>query len=466
MIVMKFGGTSVEDAASIEQVTQIIRDQLPLRPVVVVSAMGNVTQKLLQAATAIEAGDGRRASEIIADLNTMHRRAARQLLSDSKGAWALDHLESELAALDRLIRHLVGLDKISPRLLDSMLAYGELLSSAILAGAMCERNIPSCLMDSRRFIRTNNNYGAASPLFQITNSSIVEQLAPEVKRGAVPVVQGFIGSTLEGATTTLGRGGSDYTATIVGAALGTSDIQFWKDVFGLMTCDPAIFNGARTVKVCTFTEAAQLTHFGAKLLHPKAVQPAAEKNIPIHIYNSKRPWTTGTAITTTAPRSNNPVKSIAFTRPVTLVKAAANSMNGSHAASPKHLLSKLLDGLQGYSLSPFFSTVTSSSVAIAVDSKAFSKVDEQTFLADASKYGEVWTENSRALVSLVGQDIRNNSPVMGRVSEVVAAGDPDALSVHSSPISMNFVVADRHANQIVANLHELLFERIDSKIFE
>src|SRR5437762_1986050 len=285
MIVMKFGGTSVEDAPSIERVTEIIRERLNRQPVIVVSAMGKTTRKLLQAAEPSAAGDAKTTLGIVAALKTRHSSEARRLVKHPDGREAFALIEKHFDELKKLLEGLAVLGEVPPRGLDKILAYGELLSSALLADSLFERGIPARLFDARELIKTDDRYGSASPLFDVTDQRIRDAIRPALDSGVVPVLQGFIGSSRDGATTTLGFEGSDYTATILGAALDAEDIQIWKDVSGLMTADPEIYSRARTVKLCSFAEAAELTHFGAKVLHPKAIQPAARKNIPVHIYN-------------------------------------------------------------------------------------------------------------------------------------------------------------------------------------
>jgi aspartate kinase len=305
MIVMKFGGTSVEDAPSIERVAEIIRARLSLKPIIVVSAMGKTTRKLLQAAEASAAGDNRTTLGLVADLKTRHLSEARRLVKRTDGREAFPLIEKHFDELKKLLEGLAILGEVPPRGLDKILAYGELLSSAVLKDALVERGIPARLLDAREFIQTDDRYGSASPMFEITNQKTREAILPLINGGAVPVIQGFIGCSRDGATTTLGFEGSDYTATIIGAAVDADDIQIWKDVSGLMTADPQVFSGAHTVKLCSFAEAADLTFFGAKVLHPKAIHPAARRNIPVHIYNSMQPSAAGTAITADTPPCSN-----------------------------------------------------------------------------------------------------------------------------------------------------------------
>src|SRR5262249_13341006 len=233
---------------------------------------------------------------IVADKKPRHTSEARRLVKKSDGREVFSLIDKHFDELKRLLEGLAILGEVPPRGLDKILAYGELLSSAIVADALNERGVPTRMLDAREFIITDDRFGGASPLFDITNAKTREVIGPVIEAAEVAVIQGFIGATREGATTTLGFEGSDYTAAIIGAAMGAGDIQIWKDVSGLMTTDPRLFAGAHTVKACTFAEAADLTYFGAKVLHPKAIHPAARQNIPVHIYNSKKPEAAGTAI--------------------------------------------------------------------------------------------------------------------------------------------------------------------------
>src|SRR5215471_2472636 len=356
MIVMKFGGTSVEDAPSIERVAEIIRARLALKPLIVVSAMGKTTRKLLQAAEASAAGDSRTTLGIVADLKTRHTSEARRLVKKSDGREVFSLIDKHFDELKKLLEGLAILGEVPPRGLDKILAYGELLSSAILADALSERGIPTRLVDARELIITDDRYGSASPLFEITNRQICEVIVPLVEGGTVPVVQGFIGSSRDGATTTLGFEGSDYTATVIGAALDAAEIQIWKDVSGLMTADPEVFAAARTVKLCSFAEAADLTFFGAKVLHPKAIYPAARKNIPVRIHNSKQPDAPSTKIAADTPKCTNLIKSIAYKRPITIINANVTSSSGR--SSVDDLLRAFVDVLGQRRIQPLITSVS------------------------------------------------------------------------------------------------------------
>jgi aspartate kinase len=471
MIVMKFGGTSVEDAGSIERVAEIIRARAASKPVVVVSAMGKTTRKLVTAAEDAAAGDRAAALTIVDELREAHEGEAQKLVRNA-GRPVFASIAQYFAELATLLEGLAILGEVPPRGLDKILAYGELLSSALVADALAERGLPARLLDSRTFIKTDDQYGSASPLFDLTNRLAREAIAAPVERPAsdIPVVQGYIGSTRTGATTTLGFEGSDYTAAILGAALGVEDIQIWKDVSGLMTADPAVFRGARTVKMCTYNEAAELTYFGAKVLHPKAIHPAARKGIPVHIYNSKRPEATGTAITAGVPASANPIKSIAYKRPVTIVKATAGVGWVEGATSRETPLAgdgtarPVLEALAARRVSPLVTAFAGPSVALAIDSSA---VDGRPDLIEAmSAVGETSTSPGKAIVSLVGEELRSRQDTVARVVRAIEDVPLDLVVHGSSGIAMNLVMAASDVEPAIARLHATFFDSVDPAIFE
>ena len=464
MIVMKFGGTSVEDAPSIERVAEIIRARLDLKPVIVVSAMGKTTRRLLQAAEASASGDGKTTLGIVADLKTRHMSEARRLVKHSDGREVFSLVEKHFDELKKLLEGLAVLGEVPPRGLDKILAYGELLSSALLTDALFERGIPARLFDARELIKTDDRYGSASPLFEVTDKRIRQAIQPALDNGVVPVVQGFIGSSRDGATTTLGFEGSDYTATILGAALDAKDIQIWKDVAGLMTADPEVYPRARTVKLCSFAEAAELTHFGAKVLHPKAIQPAARKNIPVHIYDSKQPDAGGTTVTSESVRCSNPIKSIAYKRPVTIISATAN-VKGSQFTSADDLLRALLEVLSKRRIQPLITSVSASSVMLALDTRDL-RHGGRDLIEAISDYGNADARPDRAIVSLVGDGLRSDANLLSVVFKAIEDIDVEMIAHGSSPLTMSFVVGQADVEAAVERLHAVLFASLDPRIFQ
>ncbi|MEW6125538.1 MAG: aspartate kinase [Acidobacteriota bacterium] len=465
MIVMKFGGTSVEDAACIERVAEIVKARVALRPTVVVSAMGKTTRKLLQAAKASAAGDAKTTLAIVADLKARHASEARQLI---KTQWsAFDLIEKYFAELKKLLEGLAILGEVPPRGLDKILAYGELLSSAIVADAFAERGLKTRLLDARELIKTDERFGGASPIFEITNANLQQVIVPLAEDNTVAVIQGFIGSTREGATTTLGFEGSDYTAAIIGAAMNADDIQIWKDVSGLMTCDPRIYKGAKTVKTCSFTEAAALTYFGAKVLHPKAIHPAARKNIPVHIYNSKAPEATGTAITERVQRCANAIKSIAYKRPITVINATIETIGEEEQSFlPEDSLKTIINEMIKHRVAPLITAVSGLNMAFAVDSVAMDETTERDLLAEISKFTNATIEHDKAIISLVGTELNEDATLAGRVFKALEAVTVNAILHGSSPIMMNIVMAASDVEMVISKLHEVFFSELDTTVFE
>lgn len=275
MIVMKFGGTSVESAEAINRVANIVGRYLPQRPVVVVSAMGKTTNELLEIG-AMAAGGNSDALSYVGTLRDFHVAEAEKLGIDDSLNKTPFGIHATFKELKEFVKAILVMRELTPRAIDTISAYGERISSIIVSRAFNNAGLPALHFDARSFIKTDGRHTQATPLIPESNAAMRDYLLPPIERGIVPVMGGFIGSTEDGVTTTLGRGGSDYTAAIVGAGIGADEIQIWTDVDGMLTCDPTILQGYR-VKACSFAEAAELAYFGAKVLHPATVLPAIEK---------------------------------------------------------------------------------------------------------------------------------------------------------------------------------------------
>ena len=330
MIVCKFGGTSVQDAEAMERVAAILSQRIDQKPVVVASAMGKTTNGLLQAARLAADGKRQEALDLLSGLRNLHISEAQKLGLAASGDEVLETITSHFKEMANIVRGLATLGELTPRSMDAMASYGERLSTLILCQCLMSRGIPAELMDARQCIITDDNFTRAAPLFDLTDAAIREHLLPVINAGKVPVFQGFIGATRSGITTTIGRGGSDYTAAIVGAALEAYDIQIWTDVDGIMTTDPRMVPEARRVRVISFDEAAELAYFGARVLHPATILPAVRKKIPVHVLNSYKPDLQGTLITDEAPPCENPVKSIAYKKGITIVNITSTRMLMAH----------------------------------------------------------------------------------------------------------------------------------------
>ncbi len=280
LVVMKFGGTSVEDQTAIERTASIVAGRVAMgkQPVVVVSAMAKVTDQLLRAAAAASQGDRTGALAISSRLRSRHRDTAAALLKDQKGAAALiTWIDQKFDPLDEVLRGLAAILELTPRISDLIVSYGERLSSRIIAAAFCERGIDAVHVDAREVVITDSQFQKAIPLDSAIEKRAQEKVRPLLNERKVPVMGGFIGSNEAGITTTLGRGGSDFTGALIGGALAADAIEIWTDVDGIMTSDPRVCPDALRVKVISFEEAAELAYFGAKVLHPATILPAVKK---------------------------------------------------------------------------------------------------------------------------------------------------------------------------------------------
>src|SRR5215475_13775966 len=329
-IVMKFGGTSVGDSQAIGRAVSIVRQRLTERPVVVVSAMAKVTDQLLEMARAAGAGDRKSALRLARNLRERHYNTAGELLGTALFTEFHSDLGTEFEELEELLRGISAVGELTPRTTDHVASFGEILSSKLITAALSAQQIDSVLVDSRTCIVTDNTFTRAAPLFAESNEKLTHRLLPLIGNGRVPVMGGFIAATRSGITTTIGRGGSDFSAAIVGAALGAEKIEIWTDVDGMMTTDPNLCPDARRIKVISFEEAAELAYFGAKVLHPATVLPAIQKNIPVYILNSRNPSCAGTRITARAPHCKNFFKAIAAKKRITIVDVAAPRMLLAH----------------------------------------------------------------------------------------------------------------------------------------
>src|SRR5436190_7055286 len=396
MIVMKFGGTSVESAAAIGRVASIVNARIAQRPVVVVSAMGKTTNKLLAIANAAIGGERDDYIRQLHDLRDFHSREARKVVPLVDRAELDRTLDDHFQELTELVKGLAVLGELTPRSIDAISSYGERLSSYIVTMAFRHFGMDTAHIDSRRVIVTDRRHTQAAPLFTETYARL-EKTIPPLARKQVVVMGGFIGSTEDGVTTTLGRGGSDYTASIVGAGIGAKEIQIWTDVDGMLTADPTILPGGHRVKTISFAEAAELAYFGAKVLHPATVVPAVEKNIPVLILNSRRPDVSGTRITAEAVACENVVKSIACKRKITLVNIHSSRMLMAHG-----FLHRIFEVFDRYETPGDMVSTSEVSVSLTIDNTR--NVD--AILADLRSFAEADVEHEQAIICLVGENIR------------------------------------------------------------
>jgi len=452
MIVMKFGGTSIEDIPSVERVLKIIDSRIERQPVVVNSAMGKTTRKLLEIARLSADGKDEKARLLLDGIHGYHSDMARGLIPDFEHSDARRVLERYFEDLRLLMDGLSVLRELTPRSQDRILSYGELAATTIIAAALTAHGINARWMDARDFIITDERFTRARPVDELACRAIAEKVTPSVSSGYVPVIQGFIGSTRRGDTTTLGFEGSDFTAALVGAALDVSGIEIWKDVNGIMTADPRIFAGARTVRNISFEEASELTFSGAKVLHPGTIEPARRKNIPVNIYNSREPDAGGTTIQARTKNEKDIVISIAYNVSVSIVTITQDS----HRA-PAGFLRSVFDILDREGIVPRAAATSGTGVAVAVDSSE----DMEHLTGELTQCGDVTVSERKATVSLVGENIRTTRDFAPTVFQNLEDVNIYMIAQGMSAISVTFVVDESDVSPVISRLHTVFFKNPD-----
>jgi len=456
MIVMKFGGTSVQDAVAIERAASIVKRRLPQRPVVVVSAMAKVTDTLLTMARAAGAGDRQTALSLCRELQERHYNTAGELLGTGLFTSFHSDLAADFETLDELMRGIVAVGELTPRTTDLIAAYGEMLSSKIVTAAFSARDLPAALVDARQCVITDAGHGKAAPQFEPTNERLRLKVKPLLDSSQVPVMGGFIGSTKSGVTTTIGRGGSDFSAAIVGAGLDAERIEIWTDVDGMMTTDPNLCPEAKRIKVISFDEAAELAYFGAKVLHPATVLPAVQKNIPVYILNSRNPDCEGTRISARVPHCRNLFKAIAAKKRITIVDVAAPRMLLAHG-----FLKNIFEAFDRHRIPVDVVSTSEVSVSLTVDSNE--QIPE--LAADLAKLADVKYEGRKAIVCLVGENLRDTPGVAARVFAELADVKTRMISQGASEINLTFVIEEAEVPEVVRRLHRTFFSDLDPAVF-
>jgi aspartate kinase len=446
---MKFGGTSVEDAQAFARVARIVGARRKERPVVVVSAMSRVTDALLAGVEMAAAGDAEAARRSLEEHFERHLLVARTL-----PAGARDEFFVELASAERTLAELLkrverAARELRPSLQDQIVSYGECLSARLLAAVLSERALPAAYVDARRCIITNEDHGCATPANEETYRHTRAELSPLLDAGRIPVLGGFIGSTPGGQTTTLGRGGSDYTAALIGAGIGAREIQIWTDVNGVLTADPRVVAHARTIPSLSFAEAAELAYFGAKVIHPKTILPAVIRSIPVRICNSRDADHPGTGVYFDAEMSPRTVKAIAHKKGITVLHITSARMLGAYG-----FLRALFEVFERHRT--IVDIVTTSEVSVSLSLEDTSTIDE--IIKDLRAIAAVKVETNLAVVCIVGEELRYTSGIAARIFSTLRDINVLLISQGASNVNLTFVVAERDVEETVRLLHASLFE--------
>lgn len=448
VVVMKFGGTSVEDAAAFRRVAEIARGAGDRPRVVVTSAMSRGTDALLGAVRYASEGDLHDALAQIEALLERHRAVAAELLGASARAAVNEELDAAHKAVGDLLNVVIDHPGTRLPLQDEIVSYGERLCSGLLAAVLNESGIPSEGVDARQCVRTDSEYTRATPLPEQTERSTRERLLPTLESGRVPVMGGFIGSASDGATTTLGRGGSDYTAALVGAALRAEEIQIWTDVSGFLTADPRVVHGAHSLAHLSYKEAAELAYFGAKVLHPKTIQPAVEHQIPVRVCNSRAAEAPTTLIDGHAEVSPQGIKAIAHKRGATLVQISSARMLGAYG-----FLRALFEVFDRHRTAVDIVTTSEVSVSLTVDDTR----SLPAVVAELEQLGRVTVESGHAILCVVGEGLWTIPGIAARVFSTLSDMNIVLISQGASSINLTFVVAETDLETAVNRLHAEFF---------
>ncbi|HLG98836.1 MAG TPA: lysine-sensitive aspartokinase 3 [Bryobacteraceae bacterium] len=446
MIVMKFGGTSVESAEAIERVAGIVKSRLDRKPVVVVSAMGKTTNRLLKIADLAVHGQREEALRELVSLRDFHLRESGMERT----------VDEHFQELSELAKGLAALGELTPRSVDTISSFGERLSSLIVTNYFKHHGLRATHLDSRKVIVTDRRHTQAAPDLQESYARLAAAIPPLLEDHVV-VMGGFIAATSEGITTTLGRGGSDFTASIVGAGIGADEIQIWTDVDGMLTADPGVVPHAHRVKIISFSEAAELAYFGAKVLHPSTVLPAIDRNIPVLILNSRRPHVEGTRIVAQAVSTTNLVKSIACKAKVTVLDIHAPRMFMAYG-----FMRRIFEVFERYQTSVDMIATSEVNVSLTVDQPEHLK----EIVKDLREFSEVSIEENEAIICIVGDNIRYTPGVAARVFKALAGVNVRMISQGASALNLGFVVAGEDLRAAVSALHDEFFRDLDPEVFD
>ena len=459
MVVMKFGGTSVADQAAIERLIAIVRAERQVAiqpesrdwrgPIVVVSALAGATDRLLGVAAEAGAGDVEGARENTRALRHRHLDVARVISDAALRADVETFVNREFDELERIAGALGVLREVSPRWLDAIAAVGEIVSSRIVAAALTSHGLPASWIDARRVVVTDAEHTSAAPQVPETRTALQTLVDPALAARQVPVVGGFVGATREGITTTLGRGGSDYSAAIVGACLGASEIQIWTDVDGMLTADPRIVSGVQVVPQLSFAEASELAYFGAKVLHPATIQPAVSENIPVKILNSRRPLDArGTLITRDRAASDRPLTAVASKTGVTVVDITSTRMLMAHG-----FLNRIFDVFEQHKTSVDVVTTSEVSVSVTIDDRRHLP----EIIGKLEEVAAVTREDDMAIICAVGEGLQSDPTFVSQLLQAIGGVPIRMVSQAASRRNITFVIRAADLPMALTRIHDRFF---------
>ncbi len=445
---MKFGGTSVGDVAAFERVFHSVSTQIGKSPVVVVSAMTRVTDALLSAFDTAKKGDFASSVGSLEIHFERHVEVARHFIPDGSPNAFNGELEFARGELSDLLMRASRRSLPLAMLKDAIVSYGEQLSSRLLTEVLKARGVNARHVDSRRLIITDDEFGAAQPIVDETNEIVRLELQPIIAVAEVPIMGGFIAGNRAGETTTLGRGGSDYSAALVAAALNASELQIWTDVTGVMTCDPRICRDAQTIPVLSYEEAAELAYFGAKVLHPKTIKPAIDNAIPVRVCNTFVPNEIGTMILAESGEVPNKIKSIAHKKNITILRITSARMLGAYG-----FMSAVFQVFDRHRT--VIDVISTSEVSVALTLDNPESIEKVVY--DLSRLGEVEVETGYAVICVVGEGLRASTGLASKIFSTINDVNVALVSHGASSVNLTFVVKEEFVADVIRRLHREFF---------
>ena len=446
--VMKFGGTSVKDAEAFSRAAEIVSSQKEYSPIVVTSAMAEVTDALLNAFEVAKKEDSSKAFSSVEEHFERHKKVADELLDKPRKIAFLAELNLAKEELSSLLLRVERRSLPLQMLKDAVVSYGEQLSSRLLADVCKAKGLDTRQIDARRVIVTDDEYGSAKPIWDETEKFIQLELNSLLEAGEIPIMGGFISANRSGETTTLGRGGSDYSAALVGAALRAREIQIWTDVTGVLTCDPRICSDARTIDVLSYNEAAELAYFGAKVLHPKTIKPAVDYAIPVRVCNSHKPGEKGTMVLAESKILPNKIKSIAHKTGISILRISSARMLGSYG-----FMSALFQVFERFRT--VIDVISTSEVSVALTLDNLDSLDK--IVMELERLGDVEVEHGYGVICIVGEGLRASSGLASKIFSTVEDINIALISHGASSVNMTFVVEEEKVAEVIRRLHSKFF---------
>lgn len=459
-IVMKFGGTSVESADAMRRIAAIVSESPGTSTCVVLSACAGVTNQLLRIGTLAAEGKQDEALGIVTAIGERHNTILDDLLPEEHRPAVRTSVELWTRELSTLVRGITILGELTGRSMDILASYGERFSSLIFEAHLRHTGIRSVLVDARSFMVTDAAFTRAVPDLAATRERLQSLVRPLLDQGTVVVTQGFIGATPAGVTTTIGRGGSDHSAALIGALLGSAEIQIWTDVDGILTADPSIIPSARRIRVMSFREASELAYFGARVLHPETILPAVEQDIPVRVLNSRRPSSPGTRIVANpATAEHCIVKSVAYKEGIALISIVSTRMFMAYG-----FLENVFDVFHKYRT--VVHTVATSDVSISATINNLTHLDD--ICEELRRFATVTVDSGKAIVCVVGDNLRNSAGIAARVLHSIAHVNINMISQGASEINISFVIDEECVPAAVQALHKEFFDtdELNPEIFD